>query len=124
MEDLQGKLVGVEAASPGDVLITERGLRRRVFATPAEVIEALRDGGVDAAVMWSAPGGWWAKKIRGFETTTPIHYPDGQFKISTVMRKDDQQLKSAVDAAITRLLEQRKVEAILGRYGVPFIAPR
>lgn len=123
MEDLQGKVVGVEAASPGDVLVTERGLRRRVFATPAEVFEALRAGDVDVAVMWSAPGGWWAKKLPGFEMA-PLHYPNGHFKISVGMRKDDTQLKSAVDIIITRLLEEGKVQEILGRYGVPFITPR
>jgi ABC-type amino acid transport substrate-binding protein len=120
LEDLRGKVIGVEVASPGDVLVAERGHQRRVYTTPGEIFEAVRARNVDAAVMWSSPAGWLARKIPGFRVTW-IRYPEGEFKVAIGMRKEDQELKAAVDRAITRLFDEKKVEEILGRYGIPIL---
>ena len=37
------------------------------------------------------------------------------------MRKEDRELKTVVDRAVKRLVEEIKVEEILGRYGVPVL---
>jgi ABC-type amino acid transport substrate-binding protein len=123
LEDLQGKLVGVGATTPGDFLVFQRGYRRQVYLTPEETFEAVRTRQVDAAVMWSSPAGWLAKKTPGL-TVSWIGHPEGEFKVAIGMRKEDRELKAAVDRAIQRLLQQKRVEAILGRYGVPFMEPR
>lgn len=120
LEDLQGKVVGVEVASPGDILAVQRGYQRRVYATPEETFEAVRAGSVDAAVMLSPSAGWLARKTPGLEVTW-IRDPDGEFKIAIGMRKEDRELKTAVDHAIKRLVEEKKVEEILGRYGIPLL---
>ena len=60
--DLKDKVVGVQAATPGDLLVVERGYQRRTYLTPEETFEAVRTRHVDAAVMWSPPAGWLAKK--------------------------------------------------------------
>jgi ABC-type amino acid transport substrate-binding protein len=120
LEDLTGKVVGVEAASPGDFLVVRQGYQRRVYLTPEETFEAVRAGAVDAALIWSSPAGWLARKTPGFELTW-IREPEGEFKIAIGMRKDDRELKAAVDRALTRLLDEKKVEEILARYGVPVL---
>ena len=120
LEDLQGRVVGVEVASPADILIAERGYHRRVYLTPEEAFEAVRARNVDAAVMWSSPAGWLARKSPGFEVTW-IRDPEGEFQIAIGMRKEDRELKTAVDRAIKRLVEEKKVEEILGRYGIPVL---
>ncbi len=120
LEDLQGKVVGVEVASPGDILAVQRGYQRRVYPTPEETFEAVRARNVDAAVMLSPSAGWLARKTPGLDVTW-IRDPDGEFKIAIGMRKEDRELKTAVDRAIKRLVEEKKVEEILGRYGVPVL---
>jgi len=120
LEDLQGKVVGVEAMTPGDILIVARGYQRRIYLTPEETFEAVRTVNVDAAVMWSSSAGWLARKTPGLDVTW-IRDPDGEFKIAIGMRKEDRELKTAVDRAIKRLVEEKKVEEILGRYGIPVL---
>ena len=120
LEDLQGKVVGVEAASPGDILAVQRGYQRRVYPTPEQTFEALRARNVDAAVMSSSFAGWLARKTPGLDMTW-IRDPGGEFKIAIGMRKEDRELKAAVDRAVKRLVEKKKVEEILGRYGIPVL---
>ena len=120
LEDLQGKVIGVEVASPGDLLAVQRGYHRRVYLIPEETFEALRARHVDAAVMWSSSAGWLAKRSPGFAVTW-IRGLDVEFKVAVGMRKEDRELKIAVDRAIRRLVEEKKVEEILGRYGIPVL---
>lgn len=120
LEDLKGKVVGVEATTPGDILVVQHGYARRIYLTPEETFEAVRTHEVHAAVMWSSFAGWLARKTSGLEVTW-IRDPEGEFKVAVGMRKQDRALKAAVDGAIRRLVEGRKVEEILGRYGVPVL---
>jgi ABC-type amino acid transport substrate-binding protein len=118
LEDLKGRMIGVQAMTPGDILVFQRGYSRRMYFTPEETFEAVRGRQVDAAVMWSSLAGWLAKKNPGIELTW-IRDPEGEFKVAVGLRKADRELKAAVDRAIARLLDEKKVEAILSRYGIP-----
>lgn len=120
LDNLKGKLVGVQAMTPGDILVFERGYRRRTYLTPEETFEAVRARQVDAAVMSSSLAGWLAKKTPGVELTW-VRDPEGDFKVAVGLRKADRELKAAVDRAIQRLLDEKKIEAILARYGVPIL---
>lgn len=120
IENLHGKVVGVEVVTPGDLLVFRRGYHRRIYLTPEETFEALRTRNVDAAVMFSSPGGWLAKKTSGFEVNW-IRDPEGEFQVAIGMRKESRELKAAVDRALKRLIEEKKVEEILGRYGIPLL---
>ena len=123
LEELKDKVVGVESMSPGDILVAQRGYPRRIYLTPEETVEAVRTRDVHAAVLWSSSAGWLAKKTPGLEVTW-IREPEGEFKVAVGMRKEDGALKTAVDQAIKRLVEARKVDEILGRYGVPLLTER
>lgn len=118
LDDLKGKLVGVQAMTPADILVFERGYQRRTYLTPEETFQAVQARQVDAAVVSSSIAGWLAKKTLGVELTW-VRDPEGQFKIAIGLRKVDGELKAAVDRAIKRLVEEKKVEEILRRYGVP-----
>src|SRR5262249_31705184 len=89
------------------------------YLTPEETFEAVRTRHVDAAVMWSPPAGWLAKKASGIELTW-VRDPEGEVKIAVGMRKEDRGLKSAVDQTIKRLVGGKEGEGIRGRCGVPF----
>lgn len=118
LDNLKGRTVGVQAMTPGDVLAFDRGYDRRIYLTPEETFEALRSRQVDATVMSSPVAGWLAKKTPGIELSW-IRDPEGEFKVAVGLRKADRELKAAVDREIARLLDEKKVEAILSRYGVP-----
>lgn len=118
LDDLKGKMVGVQAMTPGDILVFQRGYSRRMYFNPEETFEAVRGRQVDAAVMSSPVAGWLAKKTSGIELSW-IRDPEGEFKVAVGLRKVDRELKAAVDRAIARLLDEKKVEAILARYGIP-----
>jgi polar amino acid transport system substrate-binding protein len=121
LEDIQGKVIGVETATAGDILVTRLGGDRRIYATPAETFEALRARQVDAAVMASPQAGWLARTFPGF-ALHEVRDPEGEFEIAIGMRREDGDLKAAVDAALERLLASGTVGEILGRYGVPRLA--
>jgi polar amino acid transport system substrate-binding protein len=118
LEDIQGKVIGVETATAGDILVTRLGGDRRIYATPAATFEALRAGRVDAAVMASPQAGWLTRSFPGF-ALHEVPDPEGEFEIAIGMRRGDGDLKVAVDAALERLLASGRVGEILGRYGVP-----
>lgn len=118
LDDLKGRAVGVQAVTPGDILVFQRGHERRLFFTPEEAFEAVRAKKVDAAVMWSSQAGWLARRAPGIELTW-INDPEGEFKVAIGMRKTDRDVKAAVDRAIQRLVDEKKVETILSRYGIP-----
>lgn len=120
LDNLKGRTVGVQAMTPGDVLAFDRGYDRRIYLTPQETFEAVRSRQVDAAVMSSPVAGWLARKTSGIELSW-IRDPEGEFKVAIGLRKADRELKATVDRAIQRLLDEKKVEAILARYGVPIL---
>lgn len=120
LDNLKGKMVGVQAMTPGDILVFDRGYQRRTYLTPEETFEAVRTRQVDAAVMSSSVAGWLAKRTPGMELTW-VRDPEGEFKVAIGLRKTDRELKAAVDRSIQRLLNEKKIEAILARYGIPIL---
>ncbi len=118
LEDLRGRVVGVQAMTSGDLLMVEKGYARRVYLTPEETFAAVRTRLVDAAVMDSTPAGWLAKQVSGIETTM-LRERAGEFKVAVGMRREDRALREAVNRGLQRLLEEGKIEEILRRYGVP-----
>src|SRR5262245_37624383 len=59
LDDLRGKLVGVQAMTLGDQLIYARGYTRKVYRASAETFAALTRSEVDAVVMETPLAGWF-----------------------------------------------------------------
>lgn len=118
LEDLRGRVVGVQAMTSGDLLMVEKEYARRVYLTPEETFAAVRTRLVDAAVMDSTPAGWLAKQVSGIGITQ-LREPAGEFKVAVGMRREDRALREAVNRGLQRLREEGKIEEILQRYGVP-----
>jgi ABC-type amino acid transport substrate-binding protein len=116
LDDLRGKLVGVQAMTLSDQLVFERGYNRKVYRTPEETFKALARGEVDAVVMESPYAGWFITKNSGFQGVE-INDPGRDLKIGAAFRRGDRDLKEAVDRAFQRLQES-KLREILGRYGL------
>jgi mxaJ protein len=94
---------------------------------PAEIVRAVANGEVDAALVWGPLAGYFAKSspvpLR-LERVTPW-LDDAQwpmaYDISVGVRKDDPALLRDVDGILAR--RARAIAALLARYGVPAERP-
>ena len=116
LDDLRGKLVGVQAMTISDHLVYERGYSRKIYVKPEETFTALARGEVDAVVMESPLAGWFVKENPGFQATA-IGDPTRDLEIGAAVRKTDPDLKDGVDRAIQQL-RSKELPAILARYGL------
>jgi ABC-type amino acid transport substrate-binding protein len=124
LDELSGKLVGVQAMTLGDQLVYERGLNRRIHRTAEELFEALTRGEVDAALIDSPVGGWFVTRTPGFRAVE-IRDAKRELPIGAGLRKADAQLTGQIDDAIGRL-QGTVLPEILARYGIaqaPAAAP-
>jgi polar amino acid transport system substrate-binding protein len=120
LEDLRGKLVGVQAMTLGDYLVYQRGYNRKIYLKSEETFIALVNGEVDAVVMESPLAGWFTKKNPGFRALA-ITDSTRDLEIGAALRQTDRELKQAVDRAIQELRSQR-LPGILARYGITLTA--
>jgi polar amino acid transport system substrate-binding protein len=116
LDDLKGRVIGVQAMTLSDQLVYERALVRKVYLSPEETFTALASGEVDAAVMESPLAGWYVKKNPGFRASA-ITDPLRELRIGAAVRKTDRELKDALDRTIQDL-QSTKIPDILARYGV------
>ena len=116
LDDLKGRVIGVQAMTLSDQLVYERALIRKVYLSPEETFTALARGEVDAAVMESPLAGWYVKKNPGFRASA-ISDPLRELRIGAAVRKTDRELKDALDRTIQDL-QSTKIPDILARYGV------
>jgi mono/diheme cytochrome c family protein len=119
--ELKGKTVSVEAASMADYYLAGQGYARHLYRRfhPEEAFQAMSANEADAALMWSVVAGWTAKQYPELRVRlVGIDDPQMRYPIAMAMRKEDADLKAAVDRALARIGE-KTVTAILARYGVP-----
>lgn len=116
LDDLRGKLVGVQAMTLSDYLVYDHGYNRKIYLKPEDTFMALVKGEVDAVVMESPLAGWFVKKNPGFRATEITDGARG-LKIVAALRKTDPELKEAVDLAIEQL-RSKMIPDILARYGI------
>jgi len=116
LDDLRGKLVGVQAMTMGDRLVYVNGYTRKVYRDPAETLMALVRSEVDAVVIETPLAGWFVKKNPGFQATEIVD-PPRDLEIGAAMRKTDRGLKETVDRALHQL-EPTRLPAILASYGL------
>jgi mxaJ protein len=90
---------------------------------PADIVKAVAKGEIDVALVWGPLAGYFAPrqaaKLRLSPVTPQIDGPTLPmvFDISMGVRKEDQALRDAVDASLTR--HRADIARILAAYGVP-----
>lgn len=129
------QLVGDDAMNtPPAHALARRGLTRNVTGfmlygdyrrpnPPAAIVEAVAGGTIDVGLVWGPLAGWYAGRspvpLR-LEPVTPW-LDDAQwpmvYEISMGVRKDEPELKAAIDRLLTR--EAAAIRRILDGYGVP-----
>lgn len=91
---------------------------------PSELIQAVREGKVDVAIVWGPLAGYYAKQPGPALVLAPVK-PERDaatglpfvFDISVGVRRGDAALKAELEAVLAR--RHREVEALLTEYGVP-----
>jgi mxaJ protein len=91
---------------------------------PSALIEAVRRGEVDVAIVWGPLAGYFAKREGPALELVPVRPSKDAatglpfvFDISLGVRRGDQALKAELEAVLTR--RRSEVEALLTEYGVP-----
>jgi ABC-type amino acid transport substrate-binding protein len=121
LDELAGKVVGVQAMTLGDHLAYQRGYNRKVYRNAEELFTDLTRSEIDAAVIDAPLAGWFVTKTAGFRTVE-ISDPARDLPIGAAVRKADVALRDQLDEAI-RAAQATTLPAILGRYGLDQAPP-
>jgi len=117
------------AATPPGHALALRGAVEKVVGFPVygeqpaaqRIVEAVARGELDAAVVWGPAAGWFAHQAAlGMTPAKPPAELAGlpfEFEIAIGVRRDAQELRDALDAALAR--RRSEVERILDEYAVP-----
>jgi len=116
VDELRGKVVGVQAMTLGDHLVYQRGYNRKVYPNAEQLFTGLARSEVDATVIDSPLAGWFVTKTAGFRAVE-ISDPARDVPIGAAVRKTDVDLKEQLDEAIRRL-QGTALPMILARYGI------
>ena len=91
---------------------------------PGEIIDSLRSGNIDVAVVWGPLAGFFAKGSPAPLTIVPL--PDDSasglqfaFDVGVGVRRADRELRSRLDTILDR--RRPEIERILREYGVPTV---
>jgi len=126
LTELQGdksRRLGTQAGTIADYSLRQRGYLRRLFGTQLATLTALDKGGIDYAYLWSNIG-WLLLQSPDVEAQLVVDYvPEDRWNISAAMRSGDTKLKSKVDLALKKVIEQGLVAQALQRYHVPYFPP-
>lgn len=129
---LKNYRIGVEALeeeyTPPAEALARRGLQTQLVGIYAvgshsfDVAKAVRDGGVDFAIMWGPAAGYVAKRSSSPLTVTPIQpESDGPllftFAIAMGVSKKNHELQSKLDSFIEA--NRPEIQKLLDLYGVP-----
>ena len=129
--------IGVHVDTPPWNALGERGLMANVEGyplmfdyrnsdpsrRPAKLLEDLKTGALDVAIVWGPLAGWFAKRNDVPLSIVPLadagHIAMG-FDISMGVRKSDELLKARLENALDR--RAAEIARILADYGVPVVS--
>jgi polar amino acid transport system substrate-binding protein len=116
-----GLRVGAIVGSIASVRLGQKGLQTIPFTFEDEMVEAVGRGEIDAALATPATIGYYnlthkdapVKMVRDSDSM-----PELRWEVAVGMRKADDALVDAVNAALDRMLEQGVVSRIYASYGI------
>jgi polar amino acid transport system substrate-binding protein len=125
--DLNGShRVGVRMGSLAARMLDQRGVRIVTFGFEDEMVEALARSEIDAAAV-SPPTVGYFNLLNRDRSLRVIHAYDSEPELSwdlaVGLRRSDQALREAIDAAVEQLLANGTVTQIYRRYGVEHRLP-
>ena len=131
---LKGKRMGVVISTPSSTLVAKAGLMgnakpyrlmvdRRYDSPAEEMTKDIRDGEVDAGVLWGPIAGYFANKGGEELVVVPLVKDTGdgrtQFRITMGVRQSDHEWKRQLNDVIRK--RQADIDRVLLEYGVPLL---
>lgn len=130
---LRGRKLGVVAGTPPATHMARAGLAkdmrgwdlfvdRRVENPAGDMLDLLRDGGLDAAVLWGPIAGPLVKDDPDLQFTPLLKEETGPrlfYRITMGVRLGEQEWKRQLNSLIRR--HQSEIDAILAEAGVPLV---
>jgi polar amino acid transport system substrate-binding protein len=118
--------VAVQVGSLAAMRLDRQGVQLSSFAFEDEMLEAVARGEVDAAAVSPASAGYFNATHPGPSLTIVYAFerePELAWDIAVGLRRSDDALRAAVDAAIDRLLADGTIRRIYARYGIEHRRP-
>jgi polar amino acid transport system substrate-binding protein len=129
-EDLPGAKIGVIVGSVVHQMLAQKGLKVSVFAFQDEIVAAVDRGEIGAGAVAPPYVGWYVHQHPGAKVRVPEGYQaerELSWNVAIGLRRADDALVDAVNAALDRLMAARAIADIYAKYGVayqPPLAPR
>lgn len=134
---LKEKTIGIVAGTPPASNMAQNGLMgrarpyqlmvdTRIDAPAARMVQDVRDGTIDVAVLWGPIAGYYATKAEPKLSVVPLVKENGgprmAYRITMGVRPSDQNWKRELNRLLSR--NQAEINAILLDYGVPLLDER
>jgi len=126
LEDLHGQKIGVMVGTVEHEWLAKHGFRVSVFASQEDMIAAIEAGEIEVGATDPVIVGWY----RHEHPSTAVRIPDGyepepalRWSVSVGLRRADDALLGAVDAAVSRVVEQWIPAQIYAKYGITYLPP-
>lgn len=115
VEDLNGKKIGVQLSTTGDIYAKDDFGEENVEAynKGADAVMALKQGKVDAVIIDNQPALAFVKDAEGLKVL------DTQYKVedyAAALSKDNEELLTAVNDALAQLKEDGTLQSIIDKY--------
>ena len=125
LEDLRGQKIGVMVGTVEHEWLAKHGFPDSVFASQEDIIAAVEAGEIEVGAINPVNVGWYrhehsstAVMTQGYDTEPALHW-----SVSAGLRRADDALLAAVDAAVARVVEQRIPAQIYAKYGITYVPP-
>lgn len=115
LDDLVGKIVGVQMSTTGDLFVSEmEGVEVRQYSSGTNAAMDLAAGRVDAVMIDSAPAASIISNIEGLVILEGIEMDEESYSIA--FAKDNTELCEQVNAILEKLIEDGTVEELYLKY--------
>lgn len=115
LDDLEGKKIGVQEATTGDIYASDEYGDDAVirYANGGVAVEALKSGKVDCVIIDNEPAKAYVAANEGLKILD-TSYADEDYAIC--FKKGNTEIKEAVDKALVELINEGKVKEIVDKY--------
>lgn len=122
LDALGETVVGVQAQTVAQFVLTYKKLKQKTFFSPAAALKAVAAGETAIALLWGPTAGWYIQShpgeglvlVAGYEPKPVVCWNE-----HVATRKTDAALREEIDRALVRLTAAGTVQTLLAKYGIP-----
>ena len=118
--------IGTPMSTPVDAYLFDNGYERALYLRSREIMKALAQGEIDAAMVWSpALAIARADHLDGHFHLIPGYMPEPglRWNLAAAVAVKETGLKQFLDDSLAALLKDGEIQKIVERYGFPFYPP-